>query len=55
MSNEHQLIEGDFFSDNRGSMSFINEFSLSSIVRFYEIKPKDTTIIGHFKVPLESV
>lgn len=45
MNNEHQLIKGNLFSDNRGSLSFLNEFSLKPIVRFYEITPKDTTII----------
>jgi len=45
MNNEHQIIEGNIFSDNRGSLSFVNDFSLKSIVRFYEITPKDTTII----------
>jgi len=45
MSNEHQLIKGNLFSDDRGSLSFINDFSLQSIVRFYEISPKDTSII----------
>lgn len=45
MSNEHQIIQGNLFSDDRGSLSFANDFSLKSIVRFYEITPKDTTII----------
>ncbi|OUR90663.1 hypothetical protein A9Q87_11945 [Flavobacteriales bacterium 34_180_T64] len=45
MSNEHQLIQGNLFSDDRGSLSFMNDFSLKAIVRFYEIKPKDSTII----------
>jgi dTDP-4-dehydrorhamnose 3,5-epimerase-like enzyme len=45
MSDEHQIIQGTLFSDDRGSLSFINDFSLKSIVRFYEITPKDTTII----------
>ncbi|WP_460218937.1 WxcM-like domain-containing protein [Psychroserpens sp. MEBiC05023] len=45
MSNEHQIIQGNVFTDDRGALSFINEFSLQPIVRFYEIAPKDTTII----------
>jgi len=45
MSFKHQLITGNHFSDDRGAMSFINDFSLKPIVRFYEIKPKYTTII----------
>ncbi|WP_204345170.1 dTDP-4-dehydrorhamnose 3,5-epimerase family protein [Psychroserpens algicola] len=45
MSNEHQIIEGDLFSDNRGTLSFVNAFSLQPIVRFYEIAHNDTTTI----------
>ncbi|SDS37790.1 dTDP-4-dehydrorhamnose 3,5-epimerase [Formosa sp. Hel1_31_208] len=45
MTNEHQLIKGDLFTDDRGSLSCINEFSLKPIVRFYEITPKNTSII----------
>ena len=45
MTYEHQLIKGDLFSDDRGSLLCVNEFSLKSIVRFYEITPKDTSSI----------
>ena len=45
MSNEHQIIQGNLFSDDRGSLSFVNDFSLKSIVRFYEITPKNTSVI----------
>ena len=45
MHSNHQIIEGNLFSDDRGSLSFVNGFSLKSIVRFYEITPKDTSII----------
>jgi len=42
---EHKLILGNRFSDNRGFLSVINDFSLKSIVRFYEINPKNSSII----------
>jgi dTDP-4-dehydrorhamnose 3,5-epimerase len=45
MDYEHQIIQGNLFSDDRGFISFNNDFSLKSIVRFYEISPKDTTNI----------
>lgn len=45
MNLKHQLIEGDKFIDDRGALSFINEFDLKPIVRFYEIAPKDTSIV----------
>lgn len=54
MSNlEYDLIAGNIFKDERGSLAFLNEFSLKSIVRFYEITPENTSIIrawqGHKK------
>lgn len=53
MSDEHKIIHGNIFSDDRGSLSFVNNFSLQPIVRFYEIEPKDTSVIrawqGHKK------
>lgn len=45
MKNDHQVIAGSCFSDERGTVSFINGFSFDSIVRFYEISPKDTSVI----------
>ena len=45
MSNEHQIIQGNIFSDDRGLLSFVNDFSLKPIVRFYEITPKDSSLI----------
>ncbi|WP_396601132.1 dTDP-4-dehydrorhamnose 3,5-epimerase family protein [Algibacter sp. R77976] len=41
MNKKHELILGDSFSDDRGILSFCNNFSLKPIVRFYEIAPKD--------------
>jgi dTDP-4-dehydrorhamnose 3,5-epimerase len=49
----HQLISGNIFQDERGSLSFLNDFSLKPIVRLYEIAPISTNIIrawqGHKK------
>src|SRR5690606_39307796 len=45
MKNKHRLIKGDYFFDERGSVSFINDFMLNPIVRFYEIIPKNTSIV----------
>jgi len=45
MSHKHKLITGNCFSDDRGLLSFINDFSLKPIVRFYEIAPKNTSIV----------
>jgi dTDP-4-dehydrorhamnose 3,5-epimerase len=48
-----RLIEGGVFSDQRGELCFINDFDLSEIVRFYQIKNSSTNIIrawqGHQK------
>jgi dTDP-4-dehydrorhamnose 3,5-epimerase len=45
MSYNPKLISGNRFSDDRGLLSFINDFSLKPIIRFYEIDPKSTSII----------
>ena len=45
MNISHQIIQGNVFSDGRGFLSFINNFSLRRIIRFYEIIPKNTFII----------
>jgi dTDP-4-dehydrorhamnose 3,5-epimerase-like enzyme len=45
MSENHKIILGDCFSDNRGVLSFCNDFSLKQIVRFYEIAPNDTITV----------
>jgi dTDP-4-dehydrorhamnose 3,5-epimerase-like enzyme len=45
MSYKHKLISGNRFLDDRGLLSFINDFSLKHIIRFYEIAPKNTTIV----------
>ncbi len=45
MSENPKIILGDSFIDNRGVVSFCNDFSLKQIVRFYEITPKDTITV----------
>lgn len=35
-----QVINGDVYSDNRGTLKSVNEFNMSSIVRMYTIEPK---------------
>lgn len=48
-----QIIQGGNFSDKRGAISFVNDFDMSPVKRFYYITPKDTSIIrawqGHQK------
>nr|WP_299381574.1 hypothetical protein [Allomuricauda sp.] len=39
------LIKGEVYSDERGTLRFVNQFDMSEIVRFYEIAPKDQTTI----------
>lgn len=45
MNLKHKLIEGSLFTDDRGSLAHANNFDLQPIVRFYEITPKNTSII----------
>ncbi|GCD77322.1 sugar epimerase [Thermaurantimonas aggregans] len=33
------IISGDIYKDHRGTIRFINEFNMSSVVRMYCIKP----------------
>jgi len=39
------LIKGDFFSDSRGTMRFVNDFRFEDIKRFYFIKHSDTFVV----------
>ena len=39
------LIEGDTFTDERGTLRFANSFDMSEVVRFYEILPKNQDLI----------
>lgn len=45
MSHNYQVIEGDLFKDDRGILSCVNNFNLNPILRFYEIAPKDTSLV----------
>jgi dTDP-4-dehydrorhamnose 3,5-epimerase-like enzyme len=36
------IIEGGFFEDDRGSLSFVNDFKFDKIERFYMISNSDT-------------
>lgn len=40
-----QITEGGFFSDNRGTIAFVNDFDLFPIKRFYLITHPNTAII----------
>jgi dTDP-4-dehydrorhamnose 3,5-epimerase-like enzyme len=40
-----KMIKGTTFSDHRGSLSFINNFDMKSIRRFYTIRHYNTNII----------
>jgi dTDP-4-dehydrorhamnose 3,5-epimerase-like enzyme len=48
-----QIIQGKKFSDERGTVSFINDFNMSEVKRMYAITHPDTHIIrawqGHRK------
>ena len=41
----HKLIPGANFTDERGQLIFFNAFDMASVVRFYEIAPKDTDTV----------
>lgn len=41
----HKLIEGTSYSDDRGSINFINTFQMDDITRMYEIAPNNTDTI----------
>jgi len=45
MTGKPTIIKGDFFSDNRGIMRFVNDFSFSDVKRFYFIKHFDSKVI----------
>jgi len=53
MLNSIQLIEGGTHSDERGTISFVNDFDLTNTVRFYRISHPNTSIVrawqGHQK------
>ena len=39
------MTEGGMFSDNRGTVSFVNDFNLAPVKRFYLITHPDTDIV----------
>ena len=39
------IIKGGQFSDERGSMRFVNDFNFGDVKRFYFIKHSDTTVV----------
>ncbi len=39
------LIKGGKFSDQRGAITFVNDFDMSPIKRFYLISPENTSIV----------
>jgi dTDP-4-dehydrorhamnose 3,5-epimerase-like enzyme len=43
--NFSQITEGGLFSDERGTIAFVNDFDLSPIKRFYRISHPNTSII----------
>jgi len=45
MSNHPEVISGAVHTDQRGSISFINDFTLDGIKRFYTIEPANITIV----------
>jgi dTDP-4-dehydrorhamnose 3,5-epimerase-like enzyme len=45
MSEKPIIIKGGQFSDERGSMRFVNDFSFGDVKRFYFIKHPDTSVV----------
>ncbi len=43
--NQPSIIQGGNFADDRGLISFVNDFDMSPVKRFYHISPKDPSII----------
>ncbi len=48
-----KVIKGDAFVDDRGTISFVNDFTFNDVRRFYTIENRDTEVIrawkGHIK------
>lgn len=40
-----EVIKGEFYSDERGILSFINDFDMNPVKRFYTIHHHDTKVI----------
>lgn len=45
MTEKPEIIKGGSFSDERGSMRFVNNFRFQDIKRFYIVKHPDTIVI----------
>ncbi|MBA4408492.1 MAG: hypothetical protein C0397_03605 [Odoribacter sp.] len=45
MKEKPKIIEGGIFSDDRGTMRFVNDFRFDDIKRFYFIKHPDTSVV----------
>lgn len=45
MTERPAIIKGGIFSDERGSMQFVNDFIFGDVKRFYFIKHPDTSVI----------
>ncbi len=45
MQEQPTIIKGGIFSDQRGSMRFVNDFHFKDVKRFYFIKHPDTSVI----------
>ena len=45
MQKEPQLIRGGSFKDERGTVSFVNEFSFCDVKRFYQINNASTDLV----------
>lgn len=45
MAEKPSIIKGGSFSDERGTMRFVNDFKFTDVKRFYLIKHPDATII----------
>ncbi len=45
MISQPEIISGGTFSDERGTLSFVNDFNLKEIKRFYSIEHPDTDTV----------
>lgn len=44
-SSRVEIIKGGFFTDERGSLHFVNDFGFSNVKRFYQITHNNTSIV----------
>ncbi len=45
MKDKPQIIDGGIFSDNRGNLTFVNDFVFDDVKRFYVIEHPDTATV----------